>query len=719
MLLTKPANDVFSPYDAGGDVRSVVNQEAQVWGTEVERLILAFQAGGGIIFPDKATMDASIAYAANQQAWVLGDATVANNGIYRKIGASGTGSWTRLGDLPYSFIIATDVGAGTPNAIQATTSIPVSASALVWFSVFEANTESPVTVSFNDGSSLTIKANSGNDIAVGGLTAGMIVMGIVSGSTFRLVSDQAGAAILAACEAALAAAEAAKDDAETAASAALAAANNQMTFNTVADLTTATIPLSVTAVRTSGYATAGDGGGWPLAVEVVNTGPLKPWQKQSNGGTRRWELRATTVYPEMFAQIIDGVGDHTAAIQAAIDCLPARGGEVRLQAKWYQITAGLNIGDGDGGTNFSTRNGVKFKGAGGGFGVSGAQVPTLIRYNGPAITTPVIDIKGRISDASVEDVFLELNGNAGGIRAKAFSNTTIRGVKIVGNSSNSVALEILGGGSPTGNYNVFNRIDQISIALTQPNSTGLLLDGVFAVQNDTWLSMFGVGRVEVVPGATNAICGHFKFVDSIDLSRWHFDSKPEATAKSVVLDALSNDQFPVGMLFQSCSIPSIEVREDGTHKIRANSFYSHGTEDLEVIPSHAKLKIITDNGVMYNFASATPFAFASGVGVGGVVTQLVSKSKPVTLNKACGVITMHNESIPAGSYKNFVFNNSLITSNDVVIPYIISAAAYGSYTVSIADVNNGNCVVVLRNVSGGALAEAVQISFVLVKVAVS
>lgn len=33
-------------------------------------------------------------------AWVLGEATVANNGIYRKIGGSGTGSWTRVADLP-------------------------------------------------------------------------------------------------------------------------------------------------------------------------------------------------------------------------------------------------------------------------------------------------------------------------------------------------------------------------------------------------------------------------------------------------------------------------------------------------------------------------------------------------------------------------------------------------------------------------------------------
>ncbi|PII38692.1 hypothetical protein T190_17065 [Sinorhizobium meliloti CCBAU 01290] len=83
------------------------------WGAWVEGLINAFTANGGLIFSSKAALDASLAYAANTMAWVIGDATVANNGIYRKIGASGVGSWTRVSDLPFSFIIASDAGAGS------------------------------------------------------------------------------------------------------------------------------------------------------------------------------------------------------------------------------------------------------------------------------------------------------------------------------------------------------------------------------------------------------------------------------------------------------------------------------------------------------------------------------------------------------------------------------------------------------------------------------
>ncbi|PLU64514.1 hypothetical protein BMJ21_22865 [Sinorhizobium medicae] len=215
------AANVFRDYETDGVPASGAHKPKKSSIRELlvgyETIINAFLSSGGLVFPDKAAADASLGYPAYTMAWVIKDAIVANNGIYRKVGASGAGSWLRLADLPYSFIIASDAGAGTANAIQATTSIPVSSSALVWMNVFEANTASPVTVSFNGGTALTMKTNGGNNIAVGGLVAGMIVMGIVAGATFRLISDQSSAALLAQVEAAATRAEAAQAAAEAAA----------------------------------------------------------------------------------------------------------------------------------------------------------------------------------------------------------------------------------------------------------------------------------------------------------------------------------------------------------------------------------------------------------------------------------------------------------------------------------------------------------------------
>lgn len=202
--------------------------DIRAWGNWVEAIINAFVSGNGFIYASRAALYADLSKAANSLAWVMGDATAAYNGIYRKNGAAGSGSWTLAGPLPYSFITAADIGDGTPNAIKASSQIPVSEAALVVFSVFEANTGSPVTVSFNSGPALTIKTNTGNNVPAGGLTAGMRLLGTVSGSTFRLVNDQVSSAIVAAAEAAAANAETAR----AAAAAAAAGVNMPLVYPT-------------------------------------------------------------------------------------------------------------------------------------------------------------------------------------------------------------------------------------------------------------------------------------------------------------------------------------------------------------------------------------------------------------------------------------------------------------------------------------------------------
>jgi len=208
MTISPNASTVWRNYETDGVPASgnhkIKKSATRTWGTAVETAIDAYSSGAGSIAKaTRALLYADLAHVADVMAWVYADSTVAYNGIYRKSGTSGSGSWTRILDLPYEVIVATDAGAGTANAIVATSSIPVSESALILLNVFEANTGSPVTVAFNGGSALTIKTASGNNVASGGLVAGAAVLGRISGSTFRMVSDQASAAIQAAAEAAL------------------------------------------------------------------------------------------------------------------------------------------------------------------------------------------------------------------------------------------------------------------------------------------------------------------------------------------------------------------------------------------------------------------------------------------------------------------------------------------------------------------------------------
>ncbi|SCX00814.1 hypothetical protein DSM25558_0182 [Agrobacterium sp. DSM 25558] len=297
---------------------------------QVEQAIDAFSAGAGSIAKaTKAQLDADLARGADVTAWVYNDPTVANNGIYRKNGVSGSGSWTRILDLPFSFIVASNPGAGTPNAIQATTSNPVSSSALVILPIAATNTASPVTVSFNGGAPLTIKTNSGEDVR--NLAGGSVVYGVITGATYRLANDEAIASLIyeardkavAAANSSEAEADRARDEAyrseaarDTAAGYASDAVSqgNVPIYATVAGMPAIEIPVGVNVLRVNGYHAAGDGGG-ALYAKVDNE-PEHLGKFQTADGVW-WELVATTVNPVMFGARADGITDDAPAIMAA------------------------------------------------------------------------------------------------------------------------------------------------------------------------------------------------------------------------------------------------------------------------------------------------------------------------------------------------------------------------------------------------------------------
>lgn len=182
----------------------------------LESMTAAVQTGGGVVFLTLAAALANKNYPPNQLAWVAGDSIIGNNGVYQKFGNSGSGTWNRVGDLPYSFYVADNVGAGTADAIQATSANPIPAErALVVFKVTDANTSDDVTIAFNGNAPLTIKTSSGAVPSIGGFVPNMLLAGYIHGTEFRLISDQASAAVQTAAENAATSAAASAADALT------------------------------------------------------------------------------------------------------------------------------------------------------------------------------------------------------------------------------------------------------------------------------------------------------------------------------------------------------------------------------------------------------------------------------------------------------------------------------------------------------------------------
>ena len=147
-------------------------------------------SAGAIIRNSLVALNATTTPASGLLAWVMGDAIVANNGVYENNGTSVSPNWMRRGPLPFGHIYAINVGAGTANAIEVTTWLPIpveDGAALITVPIVEPNTSTTVTIIPNGGSPLTVKTNSGGVPPIGGLIG--TITGIKVGSEFRLLSD--------------------------------------------------------------------------------------------------------------------------------------------------------------------------------------------------------------------------------------------------------------------------------------------------------------------------------------------------------------------------------------------------------------------------------------------------------------------------------------------------------------------------------------------------
>ena len=97
----------------------------------------------------------------------------------------------------------------------------------------------------------------------------------------------------------------------------------------------------------------------------------------------------------------------------------------------------------------------------------------------------------------------------------------------------------------------------------------------------------------------------------------------------------------------------------------------------------------------------------------GTVTQATSKSTGVTLSKSAGRITMNNAELAASTAVSFTLTNTVISSNDAIIVNISGGATAAAYTVYISSMTAGSAVITLRNLTAGALSEAVVINFAI------
>lgn len=296
--------------------QSVENVARQLAGTAP----LRYLSGVAPIFETEAELLAAT-IVDKVAAWVINDPDVSKVGIW---GWNGT-AWAWALPLPYEIVPGVDAGAGTANAIQITTRVPVTDGMMVVFSLFRDTTASPVTVSINGESALALVTNRGNNASA--LTANMDIWGRYrsSDNTIRLQGDQDISALVAQ-------AEAARDE---------AVAVSGGRYNTVASVSSATIPLVVQYVDVAGYAAVADGGGH-RRVRISTPSPAEAWHMQSADGAW-WEVSEAEPNQKIFGAAVDDETDDTAAIQLAVDYAQSKGVPLKLFPGTSLITGSINV----------------------------------------------------------------------------------------------------------------------------------------------------------------------------------------------------------------------------------------------------------------------------------------------------------------------------------------------------------------------------------------
>ena len=125
------------------------------------------------------------------------------------------------------------------------------------------------------------------------------------------------------------------------------------------------------------------------------------------------------------------------------------------------------------------------------------------------------------------------------------------------------------------------------------------------------------------------------------------------------------------------------------------------------------------SGVAYNDPEFSTVYATAEIGYSALaqtaVTQLTSKSTGVTVNTSAGQITMNAASLAATTNVTFTLTNSLLSAKDVIIVNVASAnATAGAYNCWVSSMLAGSATITLRNITAGALLEAVVINFAII-----
>jgi hypothetical protein len=104
-------------------------------------------------------------------------------------------------------------------------------------------------------------------------------------------------------------------------------------------------------------------------------------------------------------------------------------------------------------------------------------------------------------------------------------------------------------------------------------------------------------------------------------------------------------------------------------------------------------------------------AIGNVTGAGGAVTQLTSRTTGVTLDKACGAITLFSAAGSA-TFASFTVTNSTVAATDTIV--VVQKSGTDLYELHVTAVAAGSFRISFRT-TGGATTEQPALNFTVIK----
>lgn len=144
---------------------------------------------------------------------------------------------------------------------------------------------------------------------------------------------------------------------------------------------------------------------------------------------------------------------------------------------------------------------------------------------------------------------------------------------------------------------------------------------------------------------------------------------------------------------------------------------SAGAGTIRLLVDGGTVLTVTNAGLTTSSITGTKVYAMEKLGIDpnsiGSVTQLVSKSETVVLDKAGGSIITHNAGLNANTVVSFLLSNDKIEDGDtLVLNYKFGTS--GAYVLN-AETAGGSALISIRNVTAGTLSEVISIRFTILK----